>query len=331
MCHLYTVGGRKMKIKKTLSLIGTGLLILSLGVGCSKQKVFKEPMDIAVLNGPTGMGMTKVMHDASENYEISLYQSADEITGKIVSGDLEVACVPSNLAAVLYAKTEQNISLLGVNTLGVLYIVENGEMIHSVEDLRGQTILASGQGSTPEYVLNQVLNEAGIKPEEDVQVKYLANHTEVIQALLAGEGTIALLPEPHVTIAKTKERHLRTALDLNEAWESSEGTELPMGVIIARKDYVESHPEEIKAFLDEYETSVKFVNNNLEEAAEMMVELGLFEKVEVAASAIPNAHIVFKEGKAAKADLEQFYTVLQSVNPKAIGGSLPDEGFYYGK
>ncbi len=323
--------GRKMKMKKVLSLVILGVFALSLGVGCGREKAFEEPMDIAALNGPTGMGMTKVINDQSENYHISLYQSADEITGKIISGELEIACVPSNLASVLYNKTEKNISLLGVNTLGVLYIVEKGETINKVEDLRGQTILASGQGSTPEYVLNQVLNGAGIKPGEDIEIQYLANHTEVVNALLADKGTIALLPEPHVTIAKTKESHLRSALDLNEAWESSEGTKLPMGVIIGRKDYVEAHPKEVEAFLKDYQASVKFVNAQLEEAADMMVEVGLFEKPEIAVSAIPSSHIVFEEGKEAQADLEQFYTILQGVNPKAIGGSLPDEDFYYGK
>lgn len=161
-------------------------------------------------------------------------------------------------------------------------------------------------------------------------MEYYANHTEVINALLAGESNIALLPEPHVTIAKTKAETIRTALDLNEAWESEMGTRLPMGVIISRKDYVEAHSKEIETFLEDYASSVQFVNENLEEAAQMMVEAGLFEKEAIAASAIPNAHIVFEKGQSAKEDLEGFYTVLESVNPKAIGGSMPDEAFYYG-
>lgn len=309
--------------------MGAGILALGLSVGCSNQKAFDEPMDIAALNGPTGMGMTKLIHDASKDYNISLYQSADEITGKIISGELDVACVPSNLAPVLYNKTEKNIYLLGVNTLGVLYIVENGETIHNIEDLKGQKLLASGQGSTPEYVLNQILTQAGIM--DTVEVQYYANHTEVINALLAGEGSMALLPEPHVTIAKTKSESIHAALDLNEAWESQMGTQLPMGVIIARKEYVENHAHEIETFLKDYEVSVKFVNEDQEEAAEMMVEVGLFDKEQVAASAIPNAHIVFEEGKAAKEDLEGFYSILESANPKAIGGSMPDEAFYYEK
>lgn len=319
-----------MKIKKVLSVIAAGILVLALGVGCGQTKALENPIRIATLNGPTGMGMTKVMNDGNENYDISLYQSADEITGKIISGDLDIACVPSNLAAVLYTKTEKNISLLGMNTLGVLYIVENGNTVSSLEDLRGKTILASGQGSTPEYVLDELLLGAGMTPGTDVTINYLSNHTDVVNALLAGEGSIALLPEPHVTIAETKDSHIRTALDLNETWERQEGTDLPMGVIIGRKDYVEANEEAVKAFLSDYEASVKFVNENLEEAGKMMVAVGLFENEQMASKAIPNSHIVFEGGKEAQSDLEQFYNILLGVNPKAIGGSLPDEAFYYG-
>lgn len=314
-------------MKKFLSLVGVGALTLS--VGCRQQKVFEEPMDIAALNGPTGMGMTKVMADSNENYRISIYQSPDEITGKIISGELEVACVPSNLAAVLSAKTENNITLLGVNTLGVLYIVEKGKNVSSIEALKGKKIITSGKGSTPEYILNQILEGAGLEVGKDVEVEYLANHTEVINALLAEESTIALLPEPHVTIAQMKIPELRVALDLNEAWEEQEGTKLPTGVVIARKDYVQAHKEAIETFLNDYVASVEFVNEKQEEAAKLMVEVGLFEKEEIAKKSIPNAHIVFEEGKTAKQDLEQFYNILKEENPKAIGGSLPDESFYY--
>ena len=317
-------------MKKVLYVIASGLIALSLSVGCGKSEAPKQAIHIAALNGPTGMGMAKMMKDGSKDYEISLYQSPDEITGKIISGALDIACVPSNLAAVLYQKTEKNIDLLGMNTLGVLYIVEKGDTINSLEDLRGTTILASGQGSTPEYVLNELLSGAGMTPGSDVTIDYLGNHTEIVNKLLAGEGNIALLPEPHVSIAESKDSSVRTALDLNEAWESQEGTDLPMGVIIARKDYVDANEEAVKAFLKDYETSVKYVNEHQEEAGQMMVDAGLFENAELAARAIPSSHIVFENGKAARADLEAFYKILEKVNPKSIGGSLPDEAFYYG-
>lgn len=317
-----------MEMKKVLSLVGTSVLVFS--VGCRQQKAL-EVMDIATLNGPTGMGMTKVIADQNKNYRITIYQSPDEITGKIISGELEMACVSSNLAAVLNAKTKQNICLLGVNTLGVLYLVEKGEPITDLSHLKGKKILASGQGSTPEYILNQLLEGAGLKVGKDVEVQYFSNHTEVINALLAEESTIALLPEPHVTIAMTKAPEVKRAIDLNAIWEKQEGTNLPMGVMIARADFVKDHPKEIESFLEDYLESVTFVNAEPEKAAKMMAEVGLFEKAEIAQKAIPNAHIVWEQGQEAQNDLEAFYNILKDKNPKAIGGSLPDESFYYSK
>lgn len=317
-----------MEIKKVLSLVGASVLVFS--VGCRQQKAL-EVMDIATLNGPTGMGMTKVIADQNQNYHITIYQSPDEITGKIISGELEIACVPSNLAAVLNAKTKQNICLLGVNTLGVLYLVEKGESLTDLSDLKEKKILASGQGSTPEYILNQLLEGAGLKVGKDVEVQYFSNHTEVINALLADESTIALLPEPHVTIAMTKAPEVKRAIDLNAAWEKQEGTNLPMGVMIARADFVKDHPDEIESFFEDYLESVTFVNTEPEKAAKMMAEVGLFEKAEIAKKAIPNAHIVWEQGQKARNDLESFYKILKGANPKAIGGNLPDENFYYSK
>lgn len=318
-----------MKIKKVLSLVGASVLILS--IGCRQQKTLEEPMDIAALNGPTGMGMTKVIADQNKNYRITIYQSPDEITGKIISGELEIACVPSNLAAVLNAKTRQNICLLGVNTLGVLYLVEKGESLTDLSSLKGKKILASGQGSTPEYILNQLLEGAGLEVGKDVEIQYFSNHTEVVGALLADESAIALLPEPHVTIATMKAPELKVAMDLNAAWEAQEGTKLPMGVLIARADFVKGHPKEIQSFLKDYSESVAFVNNQPSEAAKMMVQAGMFEKTEIAEKAIFNAHIVWEQGQMAKTDLELFYKILKDENPKAIGGNLPDESFYYSK
>ena len=321
-----------MKIKKGVSLMRVVLMALGLLTGCgSKEATFDAPIKIATLNGPTGMGMTQMIQNANENYAISLYQSSDEIVGKIVSGEIDIACVPSNLAAVLYNKTDSNIYLLGTNTLGVLYIVENGETVHSLEDLRGKKLIASGKGSAPEYVLNEILLSADIEPNIDIEIEYLANHTDVVTELITSEGTVALLPQPHVTVATSKNEDVHIALDLNEAWESQEGTKLPMGVIIAQKEFVQTHQEEVIAFLTEYEASVKFVNQNSKEAAEMMTEQGLLPSTEIALNAIPNCHITFIDGKTSKRDLEQFYTVLQGVNPQAIGGRLPDEAFYYGK
>lgn len=319
-----------MKRTSILCFIMISLILSSL-CGCGKENKQTQSIKIAALNGPTGMGMAQLMDQKKEQYEVTLYQSADDIVGKIVTGEIDIACVPSNLAAVLYKKTDKNIYLLGTNTLGTLYIVENGNQITTLEDLRGKTIIASGQGSTPEYVLDQLLLGQGIDPSKDVTIEFLGNHTDVVTKLVATKDVIALLPQPHVTIAKAKDDNVRIALDLNQTWESQLHTQLPMGVIIANKEFVDAHQEEIEAFLKDYAYSVKFVNDYIDEAATIMVQQEILISEEIAKAAIPYCHIVFIDGKASKEALEQFYTILQEINPSAIGGALPDDTFYYQK
>ncbi len=320
-----------MKMKKLGIAMLIGALCLSILGGCAKQQQVTKTLKVAALNGPTGMGMVKLMEDNKENYEISFYQSADEIVGKVVSGEVDIACVPSNMGAVLYNKTSGGIKLLGVNTMGVLYIVENGKAIASLEDLKGKTIVASGKGGTPEYVLNDLLLSTGIDPEKDVDILYLANHTDVVTKVVTEEGTIALLPEPHVTIAKNKNNNLQVALDLNEQWLQKEGGELPMGVIIAQSALANEREKDLEVFLADYKSSVDFVNEKSEEAAALIEKHGIVANKAIALAAIPNCNIVFKPAKEAKAEIETFYGVLEEVNPKAIGGTMPDEAFYYSK
>ena len=323
-------GGFKLKMKKIISSLIIGVMTLTLGVGCNQSAEQTKVLKVATLNGPTGMGMVQLLEDKNQ-YEVTLYQSPDEIVGKVVSGEVDLACVPSNMGAVLYNKTQKAVSLVGINTQGVLYIVENGNSISNLEDLKGKTIIASGKGGTPEYVLTQLLKSADLDPEKDVTVEYLANHTDVVTKLVAEEGTIALLPEPHVTIATTKQTSLQVAVDLNEAWQEKEGSTLPMGIILAQNTLVKEDEKALASFLKDYEASVNFVNEKSEEAAELMEKYGIIAKKEIAVKAIPNCHIVLEQGETAKTNLEAFYKVLETLNPKAIGGTLPDEAFYYNK
>lgn len=319
-----------MKKFKVVSLIIISML-LSL-CGCQKaEEKLEAPMRIAALNGPTGMGMVQLIGEENKDYAISLYQSPDELKGKLMTGEIEIACMPSNLAAVLYQKSNKGLYLLGTNTLGTLYILQNGKLIEDIQDLKGKTIIASGKGSTPEYVLDQLLLGAGLDPEKDVTIEFLGNHTDVVTQLVATKDTIALLPQPHATIATTKNKEVKVALDLNEVWLEQEKTELPMGVIVGNKTFVDAHPKTIESFLKSYETSVKYVNEHVEEAATDMAKQGILPNESIAKAAIPYCHIVYRNGIDSKEGLEALYKILQQVNPQSIGGSLPDEGFYYNK
>ena len=313
------------KIFAVLSLMSAVLL-----GGCATKPV--EPLEVAALNGPTGIGMVQMLEEmeGAENpkYNIALYQSPDEIVGKVVSGELDIACVPSNLGAVLYNKTEGGIKLLGMNTLGVLYIVENGQTVQNIEDLKGKTILSSGKDSTPEFVLNYILNEAGLVPGEDVTVEFMGNHSDIASKLMAEEGTIALLPQPFVTTVLAKNENIRMAIDVNEAWNNLNQMDLPMVIIIANANVVKDNAKGIEAFLKDYETSVKFVDENLEDAAALVEKFGIVPNAALAKVAIPKCNIVYRDSSASKDSLNKFYEILEQANPKAVGGKLPDEAFY---
>lgn len=285
-------------------------------------------VSVGALKGPTAMGMAEMLDD--DDYEFTIVASPDEIVPMIVQGKLDIAAVPANLAAMLYQKTEQKVSVLAVNTLGVLYLLENGESIQSAEDLKGKTIYASGKGATPEYALNTVLTANGIDPQNDVTIEYKSEHAEVVAALTQDTTAVGMLPQPFVTTAMMKNDQLRVALDLNELWGAAQtdGSGLVTGVVIAQNSFIEENSEAVNDFMDDYKESVAFVNDDVESAAEI---IGAHDIVaaEVAQKAIPECSIVYIEGEEMKTMLSGYLNTLLDQNPEVIGGSLPDDGFYY--
>ena len=241
-----------------------------------------------------------------------------------------MACVPANLAAVLYGKTGGAVEVLAVNTLGVLYIVENGETVQSMADLKGQTIVAAGKGSTPEYALRYLLTENGIDPDKDVTIDWKSEHSECVAALASGQASIALLPQPFVTVAQNKIEGLRMALDLTAEWDKLDnGSGLITGVIVARRDVVEANPGAVDSFLQNYAASVEGVNGNTAEAAALVGEYGIVDAA-VAEKALPYCNIVCITGSEMKDKLSGYLQVLADAEPSSVGGTLPGDDFYYG-
>ena len=306
-----------------------------------QQEQKAEPVDvnIAALKGPTARGMVKFMDDVDkgevddENYNFQIAASADEVTPKLVQGELDIAAVPANLASVLYNNTKGQVQVLAVNTLGVLYIVENGETVQSAADLKGKTIYASGKGSTPEYALNYILTENGIDPASDVTIEWKSEHSECVAALANDPSGIAMLPQPFVTTAQTKTPDIRVALDLTEEWDKiqedkEEKSALLTGVVVARSEFVKENPEAVANFLDHYKESVDYVNDNTDDAAKLV---GQYEIVteEVAKKALPECNIVCITGDEMKEQLSGYLQVLLDANAQSIGGALPEDDFYY--
>ena len=290
---------------------------------------------IAALKGPTAMGLVKLMRDSESgetsgnDYTFTLAGSADEVTPALIKGELDMACVPANLAAVLYNKTEGEIEVLAVNTLGVLYIVENGESVQSMADLKGKTIVAAGKGSTPEYALRYLLAENGIDPDSDVTIDWKSEHSECVAALASGQATIALLPQPFVTVAQGKIEGLRMALDLTKEWDAlGNGSSLITGVIVARRAVVEENPAAVNEFLKDYAASVDWVNASTADAAALIGEYGIVDAA-VAEKALPYCNIVCLTGADLLEALPGYLEVLYNADPAAVGGEMPDNSFYF--
>ncbi len=321
---------KKNLMKRIVAMITAAVMLFSLAAfaACSKKQDDTE-IRIAALKGPTGMGMVKLADKQNyPNYTVSIEASPDALNPRIISGEVDVAAVPVNLASVLYNKLDGDISVLAVSTLGVLYVVEAGSEVNSVADLAGKTVYATGQGATPEYILNYLLDKNGVAGS--VEVNYVGEHAALATMLADGSAEIGMLPEPNVTSTLAGNDNLRIALNLTEEWNKVCSTELVQGVVIARKSFVNEHPEAIEQFLREYEKSSAFVNENIDEAAKLIVDAGILGNVEIAKKAIPNCNISFSKGEAMHKAVEGMLTVLFEANPKSIGGKLPDKDFYYG-
>ena len=323
-------------MKKIISLfLLATLLVLSLAGCVSFKAPDKAPIRIGGLTGPTSIGLAKVMADNAAGtsdlaYDFTIAGTADELTPKIIKGELDIAAVPANLAAVLYQRTNGAVQILAINTLGVLYMVQNGgEAIDSMEDLRGKTIYATSKGTVTEYNLRYLLSQNGIDPDKDVTIEWKSEPAEVVATLKKAGSGIAMLPQPYVTVAKNSIDGLQVVLDLTEEWNHLQnGSQMITGTLVVRKEYAEAHPQKIEKFLKEYKASTDYVNANVEEAA-AWVETYVGIKAAIATEAIPECNITFIAGEDMKAPLAAYLEILYSINPQAVGGKLPDDAFYY--
>lgn len=291
-----------------------------------------ESVRVMALSGPTAMGLTKLM-DRTESedllYDFTIATAVDEISPMIIQGNTDICCVPANLGAVLCNKTEGGVEVLAVNTLGVLYLCENGNTVAEISDLRGKTIYSSGKGATPEYALNYILSENGINPETDVTIEWKSEHAECVAALSSDEDGVAMLPQPFATVAQSQNENINVVIDLNEEWDKLEnGSALITGAVIARTEFVEQYPEAVYRFLSDYMASVDFVNNNVAEASQLVEKYGIINAA-VAEKAIPKCNIVCITGEEMKDKLSGYLNVLFEQNPQAVGGAVPADSFYY--
>lgn len=321
--------------KRILALLMAAAMVLGMTACNRNEEVAPADFEIAVMTGPTAIGLTKVMTDAeaktaANNYNFHVYGTADEISTGLMKGELDVACVPCNLASVLYNKTNGEIVMAAINTLGVLYIVETGTGIQTVEDLRGKTIYSTGQGTTPEFTLRYLLSAAGIDPDRDVTIEYKSEAAEVTAALTEATDAVAMLPQPYVTAAMNQNASLRIALSVTEEWEKLEkDSTVVTGVLVARKAFIEENEAAFAKFLEEYQASAAYANENVEETATQLEHFDIF-KAAIAKKAIPYCNVTFISGTEMKTKASAYLKVLFDQKAGAVGGALPGDDFYYG-
>ena len=345
-----------MKMKKLLSAALAAALVLSLAAcgkkdqpaqsgsqpgsqsasqsGTASQEVDFSGVKIrvAAMNGPTGMGMARLADQVRNDmlpYEcdVTFSGSPDDVRAGLLSGELDIAAVPVNMAAALYNKTGGEILTLAANTLGVLYIVEKGDTIQSMADLAGKKILAAGQGSTPEYVINYLLEKNGLT--DSVQVEYVSEHAEAVTQMAAGGADLILVPEPFVTTALSKVEGARVALDLTQEWAKVSDADMVMGCLVVSKTFAQEHPDALDAFMDDYAASADYCTSHTAEAAALIEKFGIMGSAALAEKAIPNCNIVCVTGQEMVDMVTGMLTVLFDANPKSVGGSLPGEEMFY--
>ena len=293
---------------------------------------------IAGLKGPTTMGLVNLIAQAeagqtAQDYAFTMFGAADELVPLLVKGELDAAAIPANLAATLYQKTGGALEVACINTLGVLYVVELGNNIQSVEDLKGATIVTTGKGTTPEYVLRYVLSQNGIDPDKDVTIEYLSEATEVAARLTTpttdSSTIVAMLPQPFVTsVVAQSEGGVRVALDMNEEWQKVAGSRLVTGVTVVRKEFAEANPDVMAQLMTDYAASVESVTADLSGTAALCEQYGVVAKAALAEKALPSCNIVFETGDEMKTDLTAYLQVLYDADPASVGGALPGEDFY---
>lgn len=333
MFHHFIYGKEVLTTKRILVLLLSLLLLLGC-LGCSGKGA--EPaasIRVGSLKGPTSMGLVNLRKAAesgglTDTYTFTMATDASEIAAALVAGELDIALIPANLAAVLYNKrTQKGIQVVDINTLGVLYCVTGDESVASVGDLAGKTVYLTGQGTTPEYSLRYLLEKAGVT---DCTLEFRSEATEVAALLASDPGGIAVLPQPFATVAMAQNEALREAFSLSDSWDAvSGGSRMVTGVTVVRTAFLKEHPQAVERFLAAHADSAKKALEDVEGTAKLIAEYGIIEKEPIAKKALPKCSVCCVTGAEMESALKGYLSVLYRADPASVGGEEPDGGFYY--
>ena len=333
-------------MKKMMSMLLALMLVWTLAAcGGNKQPTPTdntpvEPVDmnVYVLSGPTGIGAVNLRAKAetgeklANNYHVTMTGANDEVVAAVSNGQADIACVATNLASVLYNKTEGGVKVLAVNTLGVLSILTNGTELHAISDLQGKTIYSPGQGANPEYILRYVLQGNGLDPDADLTVRFVGEGSELLSVWESEPDAVIMAPQPVATALLAQNENASKAFDMTEEWDkvADGGSKLMMGCVIVRTAFLEEHPQAVEGFLTDYAASIEAAQTDLEGTAALCEQYGIIAKAPLAVKAIPQCGLTYVAGAEMKEQLTGYLTVMFGADPKSVGGQLPGDDFFYG-
>lgn len=323
-----------MKLKKVFAIVLALSLMMSLMTACGRKD--ESEVNVGVIKGPTGVGAVNIVESAENgtypNYHFTLTGDANDMVAKLTNGELDIGALPTNTAVNLYNKTNGAVRMIAINCTSVLYILENGNTVNSIKDLKGKTIYVNGQGANPEYVLNYVLRKNGLEPGVDVDIQF-KDATEISTLMVSGDANLCMLPVPAATAVMKKNADVRKALEMATEYDAvtTDGSHITMGCLVATEKFINEHPDEVNLFIERYEDAINEVHNNIDAAAELVAKYEITGNAAIAKAAIPDCGIVCITGKDMKTAIEGYYNVLFEANPASIGGSLPADDFYYEK
>ena len=333
-------------IKSIISLLLALTMALSLtACGTQADTEPQQPDDtpapaevnLYVLSGPTGIGAMNLWAaaDAGETqntYHITMPGANDEVVAAISNGDADIAAVATNLAATLYNKTSGGVTVLAVNTLGVLSLLGNGQEVATIADLAGKTIYAPGQGANPEYILRYVLTGNGLDPDKDVTIQFVGEGSELLTVWQTDPEAIIMAPQPVATSILMQNENAATIFNMTDEWDKVSGGDstLMMGCVIVRNEFLQENPGAVALFLQEYAASIEKAQSDVEGTAALCEQYGLIPKAALAKAAIPSCGLTFVTGAEMKSALSGYLQVMFDADLKSVGGAMPGDDFYYG-
>lgn len=320
----------------SLSLVACGAQDTASSDGVQETKHDAVDVNVYVLSGPTGIGAMNLWakSDAGatlDRYHFTMPGANDEVVAAISNGDADIACVATNLAATLYNKTGGGVSVLAVNTMGVLSMLTNGEEIASVAELSGRTVYAPGQGANPEYILRYVLRGNGVNPDNDVTIRFVGEGSELLTVWQTDPEAVIMAPQPAATSILMQNEGAIKVFDMTEEWNAVSGgrSSLMMGCVIVRNEFLAEHPQAVQTFLTEYADSIQLAKEDVESTAELCEQYGLIPKAALAAKAIPECGLTYVDGAEMQKQLSGYLQVMFDTDRKSVGGAMPGEDFYW--